>query len=350
VILHTNNTLAQRCDLQSLDDCAPETLFANQTNYIYSGLNIANRNNRCYDPDVEYFFQVQPAVGKNNDTDEVKLWLHMSGGGFCHSAEGCQENPIVANKPQPRGNGIYEAETDDRYSSNPAKGFTRIGLLYCSGDAHLGNAFASSDDTVEWRGRDNTVTVLEWVHKHYPNPTHVVISGCSAGSLGMMYWTHAIRSTYYPNVSAFTVIYDSWMGIDEHPTKSKTKTAAQEWGLCHDDTLATLKMDSDMDQQVCLEEQFTPNMSNPLRMSVTSMTMLPLSTSTTRTTLGNATCRVVPVPNQIFIKSKKICCIAIALLIAITLRTPSPTTTTSLVTGLTRGAIASWTGEACTIL
>ena len=65
--------------------------------------------------------------------------------------------------------------------------YNYILVPYCTQDVHLGDSsstYADDDDGnggVYHHGGHNTMSVLRWVYKHYPNPSHIILTGCSAG-------------------------------------------------------------------------------------------------------------------------------------------------------------------------
>jgi hypothetical protein len=77
---------------------------------------------------------------------------------------------------------------------NAYQDYTIVHVMYCSGDIHAGNSVRPYDDNageaVQQKGIVNTQAALDWVLQQQKNGglaselSSLVISGCSAGSLG----------------------------------------------------------------------------------------------------------------------------------------------------------------------
>ena len=54
---------------------------------------------------------------------------------------------------------------------------------YCTQDVHLGDNAVTYEEgeTVYHHGAHNTAAVLDWVYQHFSNPSHIFLTGCSAG-------------------------------------------------------------------------------------------------------------------------------------------------------------------------
>jgi Pectinacetylesterase len=61
--------------------------------------------------------------------------------------------------------------------------YTNIIVPYCTQDIHLGDETVTYENgtTIHHRGGHNTMAVLRWLFKNFGNPSHVVLTGCSAG-------------------------------------------------------------------------------------------------------------------------------------------------------------------------
>lgn len=175
--IYPNNATATRCVLSHLPRSTAEN----------------NKN--------PYFFQVQR--GRNGQ--EQKVVLHFQGGGLCRSHEHCSsagDNGDVLLRPVLVRNGIYDTNNE----LNPFRDWTQIAILYCTGDMHLGNAVSNDVGPIDgepfsFHGRQNVQAVLDYLFQHLPHPQRLLIHGCSAGSTGVMYWSHVILSHYVENAS-----------------------------------------------------------------------------------------------------------------------------------------------------
>ena len=91
--------------------------------------------------------------------------------------------------------------------------WTIVHVPYCTGDIHWGNSRVEYADglTIEHRGYVNASTALEWVYERYPDPSRVLVSGCSAGAYGA-----ALHSAYVADHyggAQIAVLADSGAGI-----------------------------------------------------------------------------------------------------------------------------------------
>ena len=78
-----------------------------------------------------------------------------------------------------RKRGGIGSATDDR---NPTKGWWRVFVPYCTGDAHCGNKTASYG--VEHKGFVNAQSALSWAYDNIAAPETVLVTGISAGAVG----------------------------------------------------------------------------------------------------------------------------------------------------------------------
>ena len=92
----------------------------------------------------------------------------------------------MPNKP----NGVFDRGEE----LNAYKDYTIVHVMYCSGDIHGGNSERPYKDdageNVQQKGLINTQSALDWVLQQQENGglasklSSLVITGCSAGSLG----------------------------------------------------------------------------------------------------------------------------------------------------------------------
>ena len=87
--------------------------------------------------------------------------------------------------------------------------YTLVEILYCSGDVHGGNA-SRSYGAVQ-TGAENTAAVLNWIKRQNLSLDDLIITGCSAGSVGAQIWAEYILSNFHAKSSA--VIPDSFVGV-----------------------------------------------------------------------------------------------------------------------------------------
>ncbi len=105
--------------------------------------------------------------------------------------------------------GLYDLDHDD----NPLKGWSYVGIPYCTGDIHWGDTVKVYDErtTIHHKGFVNAQTVLRWVYRHYPRAREVLVTGCSAGSYGAS--LHGAFVARHYDDARVTVLGDSGIGI-----------------------------------------------------------------------------------------------------------------------------------------
>jgi hypothetical protein len=77
---------------------------------------------------------------------------------------------------------------------NPVKDWSFVYIPYCTGDLHTGSATRQYNNagspalpptfTIEHRGFDNFMVVLDWIKGHFNDPKRVLVAGSSAGGYG----------------------------------------------------------------------------------------------------------------------------------------------------------------------
>jgi hypothetical protein len=155
--------------------------------------------------------------GTNND----KVIIDFIGGGACWNGKNCSlegttfvDSVDVVREHQQNGiKGIYD-HLDPR---NPVKDWTHVVIPYCTGDIHWGEndqTYVDQNGTtfpIYHRGAINTKAVLNWVEENLPNPEKLLVTGCSAGAYGSIYWTPHLKKIY-PNTK-ITQFGDSGTGV-----------------------------------------------------------------------------------------------------------------------------------------
>ena len=185
----------------------------------------------------EFSFFVSPG---NSD----KVLIDFIGGGACWNGQTCardtatfSDNVEHLKRRYENGDieGIYQRDRDD----NPFKDYNHVVIPYCTGDIHWGNNEITYTDvdgedfTIQHKGAVNAKAVLSWVAENIINPNKVVVTGCSAGSYGSIYWTPEVRRLF-PRAD-FKQLGDSGVGIiterffhDSFPKWNAT-AAAPRW-------------------------------------------------------------------------------------------------------------------------
>ncbi len=138
----------------------------------------------CADGSEFYFF--------DHRADPAKVVFYLDGGGVCFDAVSCanQNTPGSGERPgpdydpnlqgeRPEGGGMFDLARAD----NPFRGYSFIYVPLCTADAHLGNATReySPKLTVAHKGFVNGSAALDYLAKHYPDASQVVVVGKTAG-------------------------------------------------------------------------------------------------------------------------------------------------------------------------
>ena len=148
----------------------------------------------------DFSFFVSP--GRSNN-----VIIDFIGGGACWDSFTCAkstatfaDNVEYIKAMQERGElkGIYERERDD----NPFKDWKHVVIPYCTGDIHWGDSTQNyigedgEEFTIHHKGAVNVKSVLDWIKDNYTDPNHMLVTGCSAGSYGSIYWTPQIKELF----------------------------------------------------------------------------------------------------------------------------------------------------------
>jgi hypothetical protein len=123
--------------------------------------------------------------------DPHRLMLFFQEGGGCFSFETCAPgsrffDDAVDASDDPSGQGGI---LDPRDRHNPFRDHTTVFIPSATGDVHWGDArvryrSGSRRITIEHRGFVNAMAAVRWAFRHVPDPRTVLVTGCSAGSVG----------------------------------------------------------------------------------------------------------------------------------------------------------------------
>lgn len=154
-------------------------------------------------PGTDPRFSFWSRKGKSKD-----LVIYFEGGGACWDGMSCSF-PIAGLPPQvpqlfvpqvPPGSdpstydGIFRAGD----AGNPVQEWDMVYIPYCTGDIHSGSATKTYTSvgnaalgiapgtpiTIQHRGFDNFMVVMDWVRKNFKDPKRVLVAGSSAGGYG----------------------------------------------------------------------------------------------------------------------------------------------------------------------
>jgi len=136
------------------------------------------------------------------------LVVYFEGGGACWDNLTCtfpiaglpQQVPQFFVPQVPPGtnpaaiDGIFRADDPN----NPVRDWNMVYIPYCTGDIHVGSATKTYTSvgnaalglppgiplTIQHRGFDNFMVVLDWMRKNFDKPKNVLVTGVSAGGYG----------------------------------------------------------------------------------------------------------------------------------------------------------------------
>jgi hypothetical protein len=165
--------------------------------------------------------------------DPSKIIIDFVGGGACWDSETCKKgsetftDSIAAFKKDAGSklNGIYDKDNPQ----NPLRNWLHIVVPPCTGDIFVGEKDFTYKEggkkmTIRHRGAVNVKSVLNYVRDHFQNPEKILVSGCSGGSYGSIYWTPHVKNMY-PSAQVYQ-FGDSGAGVitrnffKKHATKN----------------------------------------------------------------------------------------------------------------------------------
>lgn len=207
----SSSSSSDQCPLSSLDE--PTLIYPGGTTRC------AFDTDKQDETDATYRFQVHPGKGEAASN----LLLFFQGGGVCLSPDTCNyifNAQIEEKSGQPLFQTLAIPERDgflrEEEPRNPFEGWTKVVVIYCTGDVHLGNK--TLEDTspngkhVHFNGAENTAAVLRWVFHNIHNPTQVFLAGSSAGAIGAQLWSRQVFRHYHA-VTHKTFLSDSFPGF-----------------------------------------------------------------------------------------------------------------------------------------
>ncbi|MEM7154155.1 MAG: pectin acetylesterase-family hydrolase [Myxococcota bacterium] len=147
------------------------------------------------------------------------LVIYFEGGGGCFDAASCalfyatfanfDENAFNLLVPTLLSGGIF----DDEDTDNPVADWSMVYVPYCTGDVHAGDkdlggvpGFLGSHQFVGYR---NFGLDLERIGSTFPEPSHVLVTGISAGGYGAALNYDRIADAYAYSDAPITLLDDS---------------------------------------------------------------------------------------------------------------------------------------------
>jgi len=153
----------------------------------------------CGDGSDFSFFFSRPLKQLVNDR---KVLIEFQGGGACWDANTCDMQKEYLSVAESYDGFVgmscseveYGAATQGGYplsmlcakqiGETDFREYNYIVVPYCTQDVHIGDSFdVSYEDgsTIHHAGAHNMMSVLRWVFRNFPNPSHIFLTGCSAG-------------------------------------------------------------------------------------------------------------------------------------------------------------------------
>lgn len=163
---------------------------------------------RCGDGSNFAFYVTRPEEPQK----EEKILIEVSGGGACWDLGTCALQSSLLKMPPldfvlgmscsglgqiaqlSEGWDILCART---VGETDFTEYTTIVLPYCTQDVHLGDAEATYNGTnVQHVGAHNTYRSLQWMFDNFEDPSHIVLTGCSAGGSPLPVFYDVINEHY----------------------------------------------------------------------------------------------------------------------------------------------------------
>ena len=194
------------CDSTSIDSKVPVALLTPNTFHKIcpKHLNDQKPFGRpiCGDGTSFAFFISRPPQNKANDD---KILIEFLGGGACWDSETCGMMADALTFPTKLNNFVglscseiqagvqLQGNNNGKFPINMLcagnvgdvdfTAYNTIVIPYCTQDVHVGDSVMTYEDgsIVRHAGAHNTMSVLRYIFANFKNPTHIALTGCSAG-------------------------------------------------------------------------------------------------------------------------------------------------------------------------
>ena len=183
----------------------------------------------CGDGSAFSFYFSKPTQKKEN---RDKILIEFLGGGACWNTDTCgqQSDSLAISETWNAFVGYSCSETQALMSSYGESmsflcarqvgevDFTEYNTIivpYCTQDVHMGDRFMAYDGgEVYHHGAHNMNSVLQWIYVNFPNPSHIALTGCSAGATSLPIVYDLIGKHYNSSITggrstSISVIMDS---------------------------------------------------------------------------------------------------------------------------------------------
>jgi len=155
----------------------------------------------CGDGTAFSFFYTSPIQRFIN---KDKIIIEFLGGGACWDENTCNAQSGYLTFPENLNNFVGYSCSEAQYGMQDGANLlcnTQIGdvnfaeynylvVPYCTQDVHMGDMYTNlyndgDGDGIYHHGAHNMMSVLQWVYKNFPNPSHIALTGCSAGGTAL---------------------------------------------------------------------------------------------------------------------------------------------------------------------
>ena len=200
-VIPTNNALSyDSCDEYSIpastkaSDLTPNVFHKICPGTFSSSSSSSFSSPICGDGTPFAFFFTRPTKRKMNSE---KLLIEFMGGGACWDADTCDRQQGYLTFPEKLNNFIGLSCSEISYGggnninmlcseqvgSVDFSEYNTVVVPYCTQDVHAGDNTVTYDDgsVVNHSGAANMMAVMDWIKTNFPNPSHIVLTGCSAG-------------------------------------------------------------------------------------------------------------------------------------------------------------------------
>jgi len=181
----------------------------NSTKYALASTRSRMEQPRCGDGTNYSFLVSRPEKQQQpSSPSKEKIFIEFSGGGACWDDLTCKLqsswltfpswfNSVVGSSCSELGEMLLCAKTlgDTDFSE-----YTTVLIPYCTQDVHLGDepnaSYDGGSNIIQHVGAHNMYRTLKWVFDNFPDPSHIFLTGCSAGGTPLPVVYDLINSHY----------------------------------------------------------------------------------------------------------------------------------------------------------
>lgn len=219
-----------------------------------NGTSAAFGQPRCGDGSNFAFYLTRPEQPQN----EEKILIELSGGGACWDKNTCKSQSSVLKMPPfdfalglscsvlgmiAQASGGWDILCARTVGQTDFTEYNSVVIPYCTQDVHLGDAEAKYDGAnVQHVGAHNTYRTLQWVFDNFEDPSHIVLTGCSAGATPLPVVYHMINEYYKARDRNVTISVISDSPVFLTPSKF-LKNNLQNWN--HETVMKLIGFDYD---------------------------------------------------------------------------------------------------------